>query len=250
MGLTLISPKNSFVQFDVSDVISGCAEITGSQCLPVMEDNDINFQFVIQADTEGEADLLCDLTNSLLTIGITDKCTDGLLLTFGAKTERYRISPTQVLYNWSHGLPNFATVIANDRCFHIKILTSQYGTDYSWCSNCFIRIIDGCFTSVLDYNGDDNQYGFDYCGGQAVGDDTTTCEPTIIVFTGQATLSIPYTAQLQAKYGNVPTVTVWQNDPITGDLVDMGQRVAFDSFPPTVIKIDNGGVASGIVKIS
>ena len=219
-------------------------------CLPVLEDADVNFQFVIQADSEGEADVLCDLNNDELTIGLAASCISNLLITFSDKTVRSRISPTQVLYNWSNGFKNFATVFSDRQCFFIRIKVSQYGTNYDWCSNCFVRITDGCFTSVVDYTGDDNQFGFDYCGGQAVGDDTAACEPTIIVFTGQATLSIPYTAQLQAMYGNVPTVTLWQNDPITGDLVDVGIRVAFDSFPPTMIKIDNGGPASGIVKIN
>jgi len=249
MALKIISPKNSFVQFDTTENLAECGNLPFNMCLPVSADDDLYFQFAIQADSEGEANLLCDLTNDQITMGITDKCAHGLLVTFADKTERYRISPTQVLYNWGHGVKDFKTVISNGGCFYIKVQTSQYGVSYDWCSNCFIRQDDTCNTSVIDYTGDDNQFGFDYCGGAAVADNMETCEPTIIGFTNVATLYIPYTALLQSKYGSVPTASVWVYDG-SGDLVEMIMRVALDAFPPTAIKVDLGGVSSGIVKIS
>ncbi len=249
MGLNIVSPKNSFIQFAESDYLDSCGVNEIAVCLPVLNDDDIAFQFLIQADTEGEADLLCDLINAELTIGIRVKCTDNNIKTFTEKTERFRIGPTLILYNWSAGLPGFTSVITDGQCFHINISTTEYGITYNWCSNCLKRISDGCLTSVVDYTGDDNQFGFDYCGGGAVDQSAETCEPTIITFTNQATVSIPYTSFLQAKYGEIPTVAVWIRDE-TGDLVEMGVRISFDAIPPTTINIDCGGVSSGIIKIS
>lgn len=251
MALTIISPRNSFVRFGESDILSGCGFDDVAVCLPVYTDNDVAFQFIIQGDTEAEADLLCDLSNSQIHIGIVESCDQNYLLEFSGKTARRRISPTQVLYMWS-GLPGFATVISVGECFRIKIITSQSGNEYEACSNCFIRIGDPCWTSVLDYSGDNNQFGFNYCGGADVGgagDGQQQCDPTIIAFTNETTLTIPYTAGLQAKYGDVPTVSVWIRDT-DGKLAEMGVRITFDDFPPSVIGIDCGGPASGIVKIS
>ncbi len=249
MALNIISPKNSFVQFAESDTISGCGVESFGLCLPVLNDNDVAFQFIIQADSEGEADILCDRANDQITVGICTDCDSDTILDFTDKPSRSRISLTQVLFNWSAGLPDFASVISHAECFHIKIKTSQYATTYTWCSNCFQRITDGCFTSVVDYTGDDNQFGFDYCGGAAVEDDQANCEPTIITFTNETALSIPYTAILQAKYGDVPTVQTWIYNE-DGELQQMAVREAFDSFPPTLISIGLGGLSSGIVKIS
>lgn len=251
MALRIISPRNSFVQFEESDVLSGCGFDDVSVCLPVFDDNDIAFQFVIEADDEGEANALCDLTNDQIHIGIVESCDENFLLEFSGKSSRRRISPTEVLYMWS-GLPGFQTVISVGECFRIKISTSQYGEEYEACSNCFIRISDPCWTSVVDYSADNNSFGFNYCGGSDIngaGDNTQECDPTIIVFTNQSTLAIPYTAALQAKYGDVPDVTIWIRDT-DGKLADMGVRATFDDFPPSTISIDFGGPATGIVKIS
>lgn len=244
MAIRIISPRNSFIQFSESDQITGCSVEGFSLCLPVFQDSDVAFQFIVEADTEAEADALCDLGNNLIAIGIVERCGDDNLLTFEGKTSRRRISPTQVLYMWS-GLPDFATVIPIGGCFHITVNVD--GNVY--CSNCLQRIGDTCFTSVVDYSGDGNQFGFDYCDGGLVEGDQELCEPTIIEFVNEATLAIPYTASLQAKYGDVPTVSVWIRDT-DGTLVEMGLRISFDDFPPSLISIDNGGPASGIVKIS
>ena len=248
MAIRIKSPRFSFVQFDESDVISSCQFADFTLCLPVYEDSDVNFQFILETDTEGEADVLCDLQNDLLEIGIADNCSDSIILPFEQKTERFRISKKQVLYNWSHGLPNFGTVVSIGKCFVIKIILQDVYYTTEFCSNCFQRISDPCHTSVVEYGNDDNAFGFDYCGGSAVDDVPETCEPTFIQFTNQPNIAIPYTAQLQAKYGQAPTVQVWIYDGT--ELVDMGIRVSFDGFPPTVITADFGGVSSGVIKIN
>src|SRR5689334_20044999 len=120
MGLSIISPTNSFVQFDNTETIESCEYQEIDLCLPVYEDDDVNFQFVIEADTIEEADALCNLENTGFEIGIVSTCAGGLILTFSENPERFRISDFQVLYNWSNGLPGFTTVVDVGECFFIK----------------------------------------------------------------------------------------------------------------------------------
>jgi hypothetical protein len=245
--LRIISPLNSFVQFDNTELIESCEYADIDLCLPVYEDDDVWFQFVIEADTEEEADDLCSLTNAGFSIGIVKGCNDGLLLPFVDVPDRYRISPLQVLYNWSNGLPGFSTVIGVGKCFMVKvIINSQH-----FCSNCFQRIFNTCHTSVIEYGNEDNAFGFNYCNSAAVGSegDSVDCDPTFISFINQSTLTIPYTASMIAKYGNVPTIKAWIYDT-DGTLVNMSVRQALDTYPPTQILIDFGGPATGILKIS
>jgi hypothetical protein len=249
MAIRIISPKFSFVQFSENTFISDCVNPDRIEVLPVVEDNDIYFQFILESDTKDEADTLCeDSTGEIVTVGVANSCSDDNVLTFVDLPERYRIDDTHILYNWMNGLPGFQAVIDDGECFIIKISVDLvYG--YTFCSGIFKRFLDGCFTAVIEYGNDDNFAGFNYCGGQAIAQVGEDCTPLTITFTNETNLTIPYTASLRAKYGNIPSVQVWIYDD-DGNLVDMGIRVAFDSFPPTIIKADFGGLSSGIIKIS
>ena len=249
MAIRIKAPVNSFIQFDEVDAIDSCEFNPFSLCLPVFADNDVYFQFILETDTQEEADNLCDLGNELMAIGIVNNCDEEMLLEFEKKPDRYRIDATHLLYNWMHGLPNFATVISIAECFFIKISVQGVYTVYDFCSNCFQRISDVCHTSVIEYTNEDNAYGFDYCGGSLIDENVQSCEPLFIQFTNQANISIPYTTILQNKYGAIPSVQTWIYDD-DNQLVDMGIRASFDAFPPTIINIDFGGFSSGIIKIS
>jgi hypothetical protein len=251
MAVRIISPANSFVQFDQDDSFNHCVFGTVRHCLPVFAEDDVNFQFVLETDTEEEADALCDLANDLLTIGLSDDlCYGELLLTFSEKSERFRISPTQVLYNWSHGLPGFAGTIEVGECFKVLVMLTLNDEDYQFCSNCFQRIREDCFTSVIEFGSEDNSFGFNYCASGAIesGSEAGTCDPTIITFANKSTLVIPYTSSLQSAYGDAPTIQVWIYDG-SGDLVNMGIQAKLDGFPPTQLEFDFGGPASGIIII-
>lgn len=247
MAYSIISPANSFIQFSESDEFTSCNFADINLCLPVYQADDVYFQFVIQADTIEEADLLCDLTNSLVNIGISQNCT-GFDLEFIAVPDRYRISDFQVLYNWPNGLPGFQTVVNIGDCF--MILVEIDGTFF--CSNCLQRISETCHTTVIEYGNDDNFAGFNYCNSEGVdsGGDAGDCDPMFVIIpTNATTLVIPYTASMQAKYGNAPTIKGWLYDT-TGELVNMSFRQAFDTYPPTELRFDFGGPANGIIKIS
>lgn len=247
MALSIISPQFSPIQFNKSSEIESCNFSDIDLCLPVFDDNDIAFQFIVEGD-EDEIDALCTIDNAAISIGITDGCENPNLITFDGKPQRMKLSLTQVLYYWS-GLPDFESVISIGECFFITVtITDVYDTE-TFCSQCLQRIAETCDTSVIAFDNDDDFAGFNYCGGTPVGDDDNTdCDPTFITFTNVANISIPYTASMLAKYGTVPSVQVWIYDE-SDTLVDMGIRIDLDALPPSVIKADFGGMASGVIKI-
>jgi len=241
MAYNIISPKFSFVQFGGSDYSESCEGQIGF-CLPVYQPTDIAFQFIIVADDSTEADALCDLHNTAIKLGTKQNCSD-VLTPFTSKPERYRLSDTQILFNWQHGIQNLADFKINE-CFRI-------GVDVpgdSFCSNCLIRIDSDCYTAVLEYGNEENSFGFNYCNSGTEEEDVIDCSPTIISFTNQATMVIPYTAAMVAKYGVLPAVQTWIYNT-AGELQDMGISSKFDTYPPTKILFDFGGPASGIIKI-
>lgn len=234
----------SFVQFNELDTITACNWPDTDMCLPVFAINDVWFQFVITATTEEEADLLCTQSGSPVIVGHVQECSDALTPFTGTIT-RYRISATKVLYYWSHGITTLNTLDIGE-CFRIGVEVF----DQFFCSNCFQRIAADCHTSVVEYyNEQDNAFEFQYCAGEAAGDDDQgTCEPLLIEFTNQSTMSINWTAYLENLYGTTPNVTVWTYDG--SELIQAGQVVKYDTYPPTQILIDLGGSQSGILKIT
>lgn len=246
MGYIILTPQSSFVRFDNESPIQHCIHGEFSTCLPVFLESDISFQFVIQASTPEEAGALCSPYSSGIDIGIVRRCDQlGFDLEFTETPQRFRISELQVLFNWTHGVPGMTGEIAIGECFYIRVVV---GVE-QFCTNCFQRIPDDCFTSVVEYGNDDNFGGFNYCNAGAVpASGETTCAPQIIEFTNQTSVVIPYTASLQDKFGAVPTVQVWVYDE-HGNLTNMGVVATFDNMPPSVITVDPGGVSSGIVVI-
>lgn len=75
----------------------------------------------------------------------------------------------------------------------------------------------------------------------------TCCNPTIIPFTGQDTMVIPYTTAMRNNYGDVPTVYVYHLD--AGEYIKANIRIAYVGVPATEIRIYNGGLADGFIKI-
>jgi len=246
MGYSIITPTNSFVRFDGEAPETHCIHGEFKDCLPVYAESDVAYQFVVQADTIEEADALCQPGASGIQMGMVADCDqEDFDILFDEQPERYRISDFQVLYNWTHGLTGMLGFYNEGECFFIRVVIDEV----NYCSNCFQRIPDDCFTSVVEFGNDENFAGYNYCNaGQATVDDSLVCDPTIVEFVNQETLNIPYTAFLQAQYGTVPTVQVWIYDG-SGALVNMGITATFDAMPPTMISFDFGGTASGVIVI-
>ena len=250
MAISILNSIHSFVRFDDPAPAHHCIWGSVDYCLPVYDQEDVYFQFVLSG-TEAEMDALCTTDNSGVTVSVVSDCLTAPILTFAEKPQRFRLSLTQVLYNWSHGLPNFTSVISVKECFKLQVEVLGIYSTQTFCSNCFERIASDCFTSIIEYGNDEDGFGFKYCYGGDIepgGSVVIDCEPTIVQFIGLATLAIPYTAGLQASYGVFPTVQVWIYDGL-GQLVNMGITAAFDQYPPTMINLDFGGVATGIVVI-
>lgn len=246
MAYSIITPTNSFVRFDNEAPESHCIHGTFETCLPVYAESDVAFQFVVQADTIEEADDLCTIGDTGIQMGLISECEQvGFDVQFDEMPERYRISDLQVLYNWPHGLPGMLGFYNEGDCFFVRVVVDEV----AHCSNCFQRIPDDCFTSVVEFGNDENFAGYNYCNsGEATVDGSIACEPTIVQFVNKETLNIPYTAALSSMYGTVPTVQVWIYD-VDGNLVNMGITASFDAMPPTMMSFDFGGMASGVIVI-
>lgn len=256
MAITAISPLHSFIRFGETVAAPLCLWGDLNFCLPVFEQDDIYFQVVING-TEDEIDSLCNPYGDEIEVSLVTECNATPLLTFSERPDRFRLSDTQVLYNWQHGFPNFTGFIAVGQCFKIQLTIQAMAYGYPddtlvVCSNCFERIGEDCYTSIVEYGNDEDAFGYKYCYGgnldPADNPPSLDCSPTIVSFTNVPTVTIPYTALLQAKYGVFPTVQVWVYDG-AGQLLNMGITAAFDTYPPTIINIDLGGNGSGIVVI-
>ena len=245
MGYTILTPSQSFVRFDGEQPETHCIHGQFNHCLPIYAEDDVAFQFVVEADTAEEANALCEVYTSGIEMGLVADCNqEGFDVEFDEQPERYRISTLQVLFNWSHGLPGMLGFYNVGDCFYIRLNVG----DVTGCSNCFQRIPDDCFTSVIEYGNDENFAGFNYCNAGAVDSGEETCGKTVIEFINKSTLTVPYTAGLQALYGDIPSVQVWIYDP-GGNLVNMHTAVTFDGMPPSQLNFDFGGPASGVIVI-
>lgn len=102
--------------------------------------------------------------------------------------------------------------------------------------------------TCIDFDVKNGDQGKNTLGCPCLEDPEGCCFPDIRTFTDVATLDITYTAGMVMKYGAVPTVQVWIYDN-ANRLVNMAVAVVLDANPATLISIDFGGVASGIVVI-
>jgi hypothetical protein len=191
-------------------------------------------------------------------VGLYDELTEPTILEFTDEPERFKLSDTVMMYNWTAGLPGFEEVVSIDECFKIQVTLNLSEGSSSQTTNRFMRIGDDCYTSVLEYGNDDNAFGFNYCAAGDSPDPTQppgggggtpiTCEPTAIEFTNLSTWSMPYTLQLQDAYGPTPTVQVWLSE-LDGSLVLSTIQAKMDAYPPNVLSFDFGGNASGVIII-
>lgn len=245
MSYRLYSPENSFVQFSETGEIASCGFAPLTLCLPVYYEDDVAFQVIVEGDTEEETDLLCGAYGIKPTFGLTSNGQD-FDLEFNLFPEVFRMDSKHLLYQWPHGFPGFQYSYNIGDCFSVLIELNEL----LFSSNCFYRTGGICWTTKLEYTNNDNFAGFNYCsGGTIPSPGGIDCQQEFHTFNNIPILNIPYTASLKAKYGNVPSVQVWIRD-VNGELVDMGIRVALDDYPPTELRFDFGGNASGVIRIS
>lgn len=78
------------------------------------------------------------------------------------------------------------------------------------------------------------------------------CPSTILNFFNVATYSFPYTPAMVAAYGSKPRVDVYVYDLVALEFYTNNGAVPVSQiiFDGANVNIDNGGIASGYVKIS
>lgn len=259
MSVRVRSPRFSFVQFATADygyvaeTYDTCYPGVVQFCLPVYAYDDVAFQFIVETDTVEEADELCSLSEQKVKLSLLRECGGEKIIDFHANgyfPTRVRISERQVLYNWEHGLPGFDIEFEIEDCMYVQVEVEMDAGTVTACSNCFQRIAQDCFTSVMEYGAEQNIFGFNYCGSGAMfEDEQETCEePTLVSFTNATEIDYAYTDEMREKYGDVPTVEIWilQGSEYVQTMI----RAGFDAYPPTRIIADLGGEATGFMKIS
>ena len=148
---------NSFVQ-QYSAPPDGCVDAVGL-CLPVYATTDIAFQFIHPrgiAVATYQVGLIKDgveVGNKVSTVG-------------KIQVSRPDIDPTfEVTVGFVNSIngTDFENVIEPGQCFKIRVYaTSFFGEVVLFDTNCFIRIEDSCYTSLLSYRCDENSFGFYY----------------------------------------------------------------------------------------
>jgi hypothetical protein len=163
MAFVIGSPRFSFVQFGTGpSTENNFCDWDVRYCLPVAEEDDIAFQVLVTASTIAEADALCSGITAVF--GLSDTVGGAFSLILAGVPEVDRVSDTQLVIMWPEGMPGFKGVYDIGDCFVMRLDVTIGPTTVSAWSNCFERIASNdCYTSVLEYGGRSNEYGFIYC---------------------------------------------------------------------------------------
>lgn len=73
------------------------------------------------------------------------------------------------------------------------------------------------------------------------------CTPFIRPFEQSLLIVIPYTASLKERFGDIPSVIVYHL--VNGRYEVANVEVSFDAYPANELRVNNGGVATGFIKV-
>lgn len=73
------------------------------------------------------------------------------------------------------------------------------------------------------------------------------CDNIIIPFANQGTMNIAYSLSMRSRFGKAPHIRVYHKDGT--EYVEPMIEIRMVGNPVTLIKIDNGGAATGFVKL-
>ncbi len=76
---------------------------------------------------------------------------------------------------------------------------------------------------------------------------TKCCDSQIITFTNASVLSISYSINMRERFGNAPHVKVWHL--YAGEYQEPMIEIKLNGVPTSTININNGGPATGFLKI-
>lgn len=179
MSITLVSPQFSFVQFDNTDPVPSCIG-DAKFLLPISNENDLAFQFKIVTDTVQESiDVLATpLTNIALVVLKGTNNTSGTIVANtarnylaldGKKFIAYRTGKKEITFVWVNGLPLIQNYIYINlsACFQLCVIATFTSGEETVNINAFsngLKLISpDSYTSILEYNNDEDSYDFRYC---------------------------------------------------------------------------------------
>lgn len=164
--MTITSPLYSFVQMDA------LGSNRGLQILPVVDSPDVVFQFKVTVGSESEGNAIMATDYSLLLVNGTASITDNASLvantvrnyaTDSLHFVKYRLSTTEILFYWPHGVDSFHLYIGIGECFKVAVVINSGTSTKMAYSNNFKRTDDNVFTTLLQYSCTEDSYGFIYC---------------------------------------------------------------------------------------
>lgn len=170
MAIKITTPRLSFIQL-------GCPE--KCICYPIVNEDELKFQILIETDTILQSDdIMASVPGNfnLLIVDGIDNCTQSQILAntihdFAVSIsggpvfnfQRIRISPKKVLLYWPYGLPLLNDFVNCEQVFSLAISLYFNSTLYVQRLNCFKKVCDTDYTSVLEYSNNEDGYGFNYC---------------------------------------------------------------------------------------
>jgi hypothetical protein len=158
MANSITDARNSFITFNDELFLTQreCA-IVKPFCLPVFEASDITFQFTLNS-TSSFSEI-----NSR--IRIRTKSLDGTFsFVTGYTKYTYEVATNNYLIVIKLSNSTLLDAYNVGECFQIDFALSFDGEIYfnQTANQCFQRIADTCFTSVVDFNNNENAFGFIY----------------------------------------------------------------------------------------
>lgn len=151
----IVFPKYSFIKFGFSSPDFG-------YCLPIIEDSDFTFQVLSKSTTAAEADTVWALPVDSWKLILVDNNGAELrnwTVTDGYVFSRYRVSDTNIIFYWSLPFNEFDSLVDCGECFNLKLVTP----DETYFSNCFKRICEDGYLTILEYWNDEDYAEFNYC---------------------------------------------------------------------------------------
>lgn len=179
MPFQIISPQHSFIKFDGPFATNNCCEGDETFCLPMIEPDDIAFQFAIVCPTSEDSILVMtqqiDLFALFVLRGSSNAPTDifgprqiSSQIALGKYFERFRINDTTIGFCWKETLAGTINNLDCGECFQFGLTfpinnTSEGSFSFGFISNCMKKFCNDCFMSVLEYSSDEDDAGFFYC---------------------------------------------------------------------------------------
>jgi hypothetical protein len=170
-NFNIISPTYSFVNFNPVSEVEQCCIGDNDVCLPVMQNNDIAFQFSITTGTAAKANDVYGTyigNIQLILLDVNGSEVHNWTTANNLFFEKYRTGEKTVTYQWRKTLTDLVNNLVDfDKCFSFKVKATctVAGTTETVAatSNCFIVKEANCYSSIIEYTNDEDYADFHYC---------------------------------------------------------------------------------------